>query len=184
MTVGLMICDNVVFFNHPGIHATLPSSFPIFFLPFRLLLPLPLPPPTSVPPRSILPLSLQEEVLRKIESENPGNENKQKRALFKWWLDQNTRATWSDLLMALTRVDSSLGDYVRDIYGIKGKVGFTCINTIHKHHQIQDPCAQLYYAIVTCHAPLCRMTPLFSCPKLCIQSSPKFFSLKRGSHNF
>ena len=69
-------------------------------------------------------------MLRKIELENPGNENKQKRALFKWWLDQNTRATWSDLLMALTRVDSSLGDTVRDIYGFKGKVRFTCINAI------------------------------------------------------
>ena len=126
-------------------------------------------------------------MLRKIESENPGNENKQKRALFKWWLDQNTRATWGDLLMALTRVDSSLGDYVRDIYGFKGKVGFTCINAIHKHHQIQDPCAQLYYAIMTCHAPLCRMTPLFSDPIMYFRLYiivAKIFQFKRGTYNF
>ena len=55
-------------------------------------------------------------MLRVIESENPGNENKQKRALFMWWLEHDTRASWRTLLAALARVDPFLSDTVRDMY--------------------------------------------------------------------
>ena len=55
-------------------------------------------------------------MLDAIESENPGNENKQKRALFMWWLEHDTRASWHTLLEALSQVDPSLSDIVRDMY--------------------------------------------------------------------
>lgn len=65
--------------------------------------------------------SVQDDVLQKIESENPGNENKQKRALFKSWLEHDAGATWSSLLAALAQVDQSLSDNVRETYGFGGR---------------------------------------------------------------
>ena len=61
-------------------------------------------------------MSSQVETLLAIESDNPGNENKQKRALFKTWLTQSSDVTWGRLLEALGRVDHTLRDQVRDTY--------------------------------------------------------------------
>ena len=66
-------------------------------------------------------------MLHVIESENPGNENKQKRALFKWWLEHDARASWRTLLAALARVDPSLSATVRDMY-----VTSTPSSTLHE----------------------------------------------------
>ena len=56
--------------------------------------------------------------LHKIESENPNNVNKYKRALFKTWLDNDTTASWSSLLSALGQVDHTLRDKVKDMYNL------------------------------------------------------------------
>ena len=69
---------------------------------------------------SILLLS-QNEVLRNIESQNPDNERKHKRALFKSWLERDSDATWNSLLTALGHVDQSLRDKVRDTYDVGGE---------------------------------------------------------------
>ena len=54
--------------------------------------------------------------MKRIELEYPGNENKQKKALFKAWLEGHQRSTWTSLLEALGRVSSSLRDEVTATY--------------------------------------------------------------------
>ena len=56
--------------------------------------------------------------LHKIESENPNNVNKYKRAVFNTWLDNDTTASWSSLLSALGQVDHTLRDKVKDMYNL------------------------------------------------------------------
>lgn len=63
----------------------------------------------------------QNEVLHKIESENPDTERKHKRALFKSWLEHDSDPTWNRLLTALGHVDQSLRDKVRDTYNVGGQ---------------------------------------------------------------
>jgi ankyrin repeat protein len=66
-------------------------------------------------------LRIPKEILRKIESENPDNERKHKRALFKSWLERDSDPSWSRLLTALGHVDQSLRDKVRDTYDVGGQ---------------------------------------------------------------
>ena len=49
-----------------------------------------------------------------IELQSHGNENKQKRALFKAWLERDSEASWSRLVEALGRVSSSLRERVME----------------------------------------------------------------------
>ena len=74
--------------------------------------------------------------LHKIESENPNNVNKYKRALFKTWLDIDTNASWSSLLSALGQVDHTLRDDMYNLDDLEESTVNSHVRLYSTHHRL------------------------------------------------